>query len=104
MRSGAGAFCPGSRRLERLLDFFTRDLLDADAAGRAELRVALPAALPAGFPAALAGEDGADHAAPAVRISAKPAVIDVRSLISLDNLDSQCFAAPIYTAKDAIRQ
>jgi hypothetical protein len=61
-------------------------------------------ALPAGFPAVFAGDDGADHATPAVRSNAKPAVIDVRSLMSLDNLDSQCFAAPIYTAKGAIRQ
>lgn len=81
MRSGAGVFCPGSRRLECLLDFFTRDLPAAGVAGRAELRVALPP-----FPAAFAGADGADHAAPAVRSSAKPAVIDVRSLIEASTI------------------
>src|ERR1700730_2405108 len=73
MRSGAGTFCPRSRRLECLLDFFTRDLLPAEAEDLAGLRVA--------FPAAFAGADGVDDAAPAVRISAKLAVIDVRSLI-----------------------
>ena len=105
MRSGAGAFCPGSRRLECLLDFLRRDLLAADAAGLAELRVALPVGLPAGLPGAFAGADGADHATPAVRSSARPAVIDVRSLISLDYLyrDGRS-RSPIYIAKAAIRQ
>ena len=86
MRSGAGAFCPGSRRLECLLDFFKRDLLAAEAAGLAELRVALPVGLPAAFPGAFAGADGADHATPAVRSSARPAVIDVRSLIEASTI------------------
>jgi hypothetical protein len=67
--------------LDCLLDFFTRDLLAADAAGRAELRVALPVGFPAGFPAAFPGADGADQAVPAVRSNARPAAIDVRSLI-----------------------
>src|ERR1700732_624970 len=73
MRSGAGAFCPRSRRLECLLDFFTRDLLPPEAAVLAGLRVA--------FPVAFVGADGADDATPAVRSSARPTVIDVRSLI-----------------------
>src|ERR1700730_3702604 len=73
MRSGAGAFCPFSRRLECLLDFFTRDLLPAEAEDLAGVRVAFPVAFP--------GADVADHAVPAVRSSARPAVIDVRSLI-----------------------
>src|SRR5260370_16542085 len=69
MRSGAGAFCPGCRRLECLLDFFTRDLAPAErVAGFAALR------------APLAPVNAAEHV-PAVRSSAKPAVIDVRSLI-----------------------
>src|SRR5258706_16132039 len=67
MRSGAGVFCPRSRRLECLLDLFPRDLLPT--AGFAELRVAF------------AGGAEADHTAPAVSSSARPAVIDVRSLI-----------------------
>src|SRR5260221_12368923 len=67
MRSGAGVFCPRSRRLECLLDLFPRDLLPT--AGFAELRVAF------------AGGAEADHAAPAASSSAKPAVIDARSLI-----------------------
>jgi len=67
MRSGAGTFCPRSRRLECLLDFFARDLL---ADGFAALRVALASTA-----------DVAEHAVPAVRSSAKPAVIDVRRLI-----------------------
>lgn len=66
MRSAAGAFCPRSRRLECLLDLFVRDLL---AAGFAALRVGL------------AGADVAEYAVPAIRSSARPAVIDVRSLI-----------------------
>src|SRR5690348_16902781 len=69
MRSGAGAFCPRSRRLECLLAFFPRALPAAEAAGLAELRVAFP------------GVDVADHAVPAVSSSARPAIIDVRSLI-----------------------
>lgn len=106
MRSGAGAFCPGSRRLECLLDFFKRDLLAAEAAGLAELRVALPVGLPAAFPGAFAGADGADQAAPAVRSSARPAVIDVRSLIEASTIciATVFVAAPIYIAKAAIRQ
>src|ERR1700747_242962 len=76
MRSGAGAVCPRSRRLECLLDFFTRDLL-ASEAGRAELRVAFPA-----FGAAFGATFGvAAHAVPAVRSSARLAVIEVRSFI-----------------------
>src|SRR6266404_5236161 len=86
MRSGAGAFCPGSRRLECLLDFFTRDLLPAEAAGLAKLRVALPAGFPVAFPVGFPAADGADQAVPAVRSSARPAVIDVRSLIEASTI------------------
>src|SRR6266849_9288327 len=69
MRSGAGAFCPRSRFLECLLDLFTRDLAAAErGAGFAALR------------APFAPVNAAEHV-PAVRSSAKPAVIDVRSLI-----------------------
>src|ERR1700682_8597 len=91
MRSGAGAFCPRSRRLECLLDFFTRDLLPGEAAGLAELAVAL----------SLAPGHVAAHAVPAVRSSAKPAVIGVRSFIQprlsisrtprFDNRTTACF-------------
>src|SRR5438309_1573922 len=70
MRSGAGAFCPGSRRLECLLDFLTCALPLAEARGFTALRVGL------------LGVDGADHTVAAVRSSASPAMIDVRSLIS----------------------
>src|SRR6266436_2133850 len=69
MRSGAGVFWPRSRRLECLVDFFPRDLPAEEAAGFAELRVAFP------------GVEGADHAVPAVSTSARPAVIDFRSLM-----------------------
>src|SRR6267154_705083 len=69
MRSGAGAFCPGGRRLECLLDFFTRALPAAEAFGFEALRVGL------------LGVDGADHTVALVRSSAKPTRIDVRSLI-----------------------
>jgi hypothetical protein len=55
------------------MDFFTRDLLPAEAEDLATVRVA--------FPVAFGGADGADDATPAVRSSTKPAVIDVRSLI-----------------------
>src|SRR5258708_27612732 len=103
MRSEAGAFWPGSLRLERLLDFFRRDLLAEGAAGLAEVRVVLAAALPAGFAAAFAGADGADQATPAVSSSAKPAVIDVRSLIQASTILSgtTCLSQPMYTAKAA---
>src|SRR5258706_13672558 len=87
MRSGAGAFGPGSRRLECLLDFFTRDLLAAaDAAGLAELRVALPVGLAAAFPADFPGADGADNALPALRNSARADEIDVRSLLQVSGI------------------
>src|SRR6267378_3938698 len=69
MRSGAGAFCPGCRRLERLLDFFTRALPAAEAFGFEALRVGL------------LGVEGADHTVALVRSSAKPTRIDVRTLI-----------------------
>src|SRR5258705_6800153 len=69
MRSGAGAFCPGCRRLERLLDFFTRALPAAEAFGFEALRVGL------------LGVDGADHTVALVRSSARPTRIDVRTLI-----------------------
>src|SRR6266404_6651621 len=100
MRSGAGAFCPGSRRLERLLDFFKRDLPAADAAGLAELRVALPVGLPAAFPGAFAGADGADQAVPAVRSSAKPAVIDVRSLIEASTISIATISSQLYLYRE----
>src|SRR5258705_3392640 len=96
MRSGAGAFCPGSLRLECLLDFFTRDLLAADAAGRAALRVGLLAA----FPGAFAGADGADQATPAVRSSAKPAVIDVRSLIEASTISIATISSQPYLYRE----
>src|SRR5258707_13951329 len=67
MRRGAGTFCPRPPRLE-CLDLFRRDL-PAEAAGFAELRVAFP------------GVEVAHHAVPAVSTSARPAVIDSRSLI-----------------------
>src|SRR5258706_12348302 len=101
MLSGAVAFWPVSRRLECLLDFFTRDLLAAaDAAGLAELRVALPVGLAAAFPAAFPGADGADNAVPALRSSARPAVIDVRSLIEA----SAICIAPIFIAAHLYRE
>jgi hypothetical protein len=89
MRSGAGAVCPRSRRLECLPDFFTRDLPAAEAAGFAELRVLF------------APVNAAEHV-PAVRSSAKPAVIDVRSLIQPRRLRYRYRA--LYIAKGAIRQ
>lgn len=88
MRSGAGAFCPRSRRLECLLDFFTRALLAAEGAGFAALRVAFPDA------------EGADHTAAAARSNARAAVIDVRSLISALTMQLDVSKSrPIYTAK-----
>src|SRR5579859_1455901 len=72
MRSGAGAFCPRCRRLECLLDFLTRDLPTTGDLGLAAR-------------AGLLGVE-ADHAAPAVSSSARPAAIDVRSLITQPQL------------------
>ena len=69
IRSGAGAFCPGCRRLECLPDFFTRALVAAETRGLAAPRVGL------------LGADGADHAVAAANSSAKLSVIDVRSFI-----------------------
>ena len=96
MRSGAGAFCPGSRRLECLLDFLTRDLLAAEAAGRAALRVALPV----GFPAAFAGADRAHHAVPAVSSNAKPAVIDVRSFMQAPTISVATISSQPYLYRE----
>src|SRR6266404_284904 len=89
MRSGAGAFCPGCRRLECLLDFFTRALPAVEARGFEAPRVGL------------LGVDGADHTVAPVRSSAKPTIIDVRSLIiSLDYPTRDLPASrPINTAK-----
>src|SRR5579859_6046757 len=72
MSSGAGAFCPGWRRLECLLVFLPWDLLEAELVGFTALR--------AGF-AGFAGLEAAEYATPAVSSTAKPAVIDLRSLI-----------------------
>src|SRR6266849_4979692 len=80
MRSGAGTFCPRSRRLDRLPDFLTRLLLPAAA-------VDFPVLLE-GFPEG----EFADSAAPAVSSSIRPAGIAVRSRIAISivyNADSR---------------
>src|SRR5258707_15645829 len=88
MRSGAGAFCPGCRRLERLLDFFTRALPAAEAFGFEALRVGL-------------GVEGAEHTVALVRSIARPTRIDVRTLIvtSTIHLATLPVSRPINTAK-----
>src|SRR5258708_20605733 len=88
-RSGEVAFWPGCRRLERLLDFFTRTLPAAEALGFEALR------------AGLLGVDGADHTVALVRSSARPTRIDVRTLIvtSTIHLTTLPVSRPINTAK-----
>src|SRR5216683_3824448 len=73
MRSEVGAFCPRSRRLECLLDFFALPLA-------AEPDALLPALL--GF----AGPEAADTPHSAASSSARIAGMALRSRISLDHL------------------
>src|SRR6266849_1468324 len=72
MRSEVGAFCPRSRRLECLLDFFALPLA-------AEPDALLPALL--GF----AGPEAADTPHSATNSSARVAGMALRSRISLDD-------------------
>src|SRR5229473_4074132 len=73
MRSGAGTFCPRSRRLDRLLDFLTRLLLPA-----ADLPAVRAVAVPEG--------EFADCPGTAVSSSSRPTRIAVRSRIAVSSV------------------